>query len=128
MCLLYYLYLLLYLLLIKLPFFYLIRCYYSYFFLINYLIEIFLFYMNLKDESDAFYDPAVSHPLIRYIIRYSLTIFFILLLLFIPGLAFFIITILLQQPMKLGMSIALLSFFCYVYYAWKSEIWAHIKR
>ena len=84
--------------------------------------------MIAQDESDAFYDPATSHPLLRYIIRYSLTIFFILLLLLIPGIAFFVITIILQQPMEIGMSVALISFFCYVYFAWKTEVWKHIKR
>jgi len=79
------------------------------------------------DES-VFYDPAEQTPLKRYVIRATLASIIYLLLLIIPAIVFYCVSILLDLPDTWGILCAFVSFFAYLYVFWKKELWNLIQR
>jgi predicted nucleic-acid-binding Zn-ribbon protein len=85
--------------------------------------------IDTKDLDDsAFADPAKQAPIKRYMIRGFWTSFLYILLFVIPGIVFFLISILFGLPNQIGIFFAFLSFFIYIYFFWKNELWNMIKR
>ena len=83
----------------------------------------------MKDEpEDEFKDPAEHHPFLRLIIRYFILLFLLFLSIFIPGITFFLVSIVLKLPTELGTILGLLAFVLYLYLLWKKELWNLIKR
>ena len=82
-----------------------------------------------KDLDDpVFADPAEQAPIKRYIIRGFWTSFLYLLLLVIPGIVFYLISILFGLSNQIGIFFAFVSFFIYIYFFWKMELWNMIQR
>lgn len=79
-------------------------------------------------EEDVFKDPAAHHPFIHLMIRYSTLLFLLFLSVFIPGITFYLVSIVLKLPTTLGTILGLLAFFFYLYIMWKKELWNLIKR
>jgi hypothetical protein len=82
---------------------------------------------NIEKEKDL-EDPAKTHPWRRHIVRSSFTYIFIYLILIIPGLVFFIISIVAGFPTEIGMLSAFVSLFLYLFILWKKELWNYIRR
>ena len=80
------------------------------------------------DQDDEFNDPAEHHPFLRLLMRYFILLFLIFLSVFIPGITFFVVSILLKLPTELGTILGLVTFVFYLYLMWKKELWNLIKR
>ncbi len=80
------------------------------------------------NQEDVFKDPAAHHPFIHLVIRYSTLLFLLFLSVFIPGITFYLVSIVLHLPTTLGTIIGLLAFILFLYLMWKKELWNLIKR
>ena len=88
---------------------------------------------EINKEKETYYkisyeDPAKSAPFRRYVIRSFWTVSLYLLILVIPGIVFFIISELAGFPSNIGVLFAFLSFFGYIYFLCKKELWNKIQR
>ena len=79
-------------------------------------------------REDIVEDPAESHPWKRYILRNFITKSLIYLAIIIPASVFFLVSILLNFSIKIGIILAACSFFGYIYFLWKKELWNKIMR
>jgi len=91
----------------------------------------FLIDLKKKDEirdKTYYVDPAKAAPVQRYLIRSFWVAFLYILIFVIPALTYLIISELAGLPSNVGGFFAILSFFGYVYFLWKKELWKLIKR
>jgi hypothetical protein len=80
------------------------------------------------DQEDVFKDPAAHHPFIHLMIRYFTLLFLLFLSIFIPGITFYLVSIVLKLSTTLGTILGLLTFALYLRLLWKKELWNLIKR
>jgi len=84
---------------------------------------------NMREmEEDYNLDPAKDHPWKRYFIREFSTNFLILIILIIPALVFYFVSLLVGLSETIGISLAFISFIMLVYLILKKELWNKIKR
>ena len=88
---------------------------------------------ELKKEEEIrdkiyYEDPAKTAPVRRYVIRSFWAVSLYLLILVIPGMVYFLISELAGFPNDIGVLFAFLSFFGYIYFLWKKELWNKIQR
>ncbi len=82
---------------------------------------------DMKQDKDS-EDPAQSHPWKRFIVRGFVTQLFIYLSIIIPGLVFFLVSILIGASFVIGILLAFISFVVYIYILCKKELWNKIRR
>jgi len=79
-------------------------------------------------EEDSNVESANDHPWRGYIIREFSTNFLFLIILIIPALVFYIVSVLVGLSTIIGISLTFLSFIIVVYLILKKELWNIIKR
>ncbi len=80
--------------------------------------------MNLPKHEDI----AESAPTQRLILRYLTAAFLFLLLIIIPGIVFFLVSVYGGFHIEIGFLFAGVSVLVYLYILWKKELWNMIKR
>jgi hypothetical protein len=81
-----------------------------------------------EKKGDSPLDPANSNPWKRYFIREFSTNFLFLIILIIPALVFYIVSVLAGLSTSIGIFLAFIFFIILVYLILKKELWNIIKR